>query len=233
MAENIDNLEVSKFNDAQVHWWDHNGPMKVLHQINPLRLAYIQQFSDLQNKSVLDIGCGGGILSIAMAQQGAIVHGIDANPSAIAVAHNKAQELEITATFQEILLEDFAKSRKKQFDVVTCLELLEHVPQPELIIEQAKKLLKPDGLIILSTINRTPKAYLLAILGAEYVLGIIPRQTHDYQKFIKPSELENWLSQQQLKLIDITGMTYNPFTGSAALASNVDVNYLMAAKPYS
>lgn len=223
----IDLQEVNKFAQLATQWWDLHGPLKTLHDINPIRLSFILSHGDLNDKRVLDVGCGGGILCEAMAKAGAYVTGIDAECDAIgaAQAHAQAQQLEIN--YQCMPVEEY---EGELFDVVTCMEMLEHVQQPELVLEHCRRLLKPGGLLFLSTINRTAKAYASAIIAAEYVLRLLPRQTHDYTKFIKPSELSAIGRKLGLSLVEMKGMAYNPFTHDASLSDDVAVNYLMVLR---
>lgn len=221
----IDSQEIDKFAQHSQHWWDKDGPLKTLHDINEARLEFISRQTDLSSLSVLDVGCGGGILCEAMSKRGAQVTGIDAEPEAIRIAKQHASEHQQVIDYFCTPVEDFDT---KSFDVVTCMEMLEHVQNPELVLEHCKRLLKPGGLLFLSTINRTFKAYTTAIIAAEYVLNLLPRQTHDYNKFIKPSELVAISRRLDLNLIDLSGLDYNPFTRKATLSTNVSVNYLLA-----
>jgi 2-polyprenyl-6-hydroxyphenyl methylase/3-demethylubiquinone-9 3-methyltransferase len=229
MTSNVDNAEVTKFDDLARSWWDPNSEFKPLHEINPLRLDYIAQRATLNHARVLDVGCGGGILTEALAKSGAVVSGIDMAPKPLEVAKLHRFESELDIEYLKSTVEDYADQHEGEFDVVTCLEMLEHVPSPDSVIEACKRLLKPGGHLFLSTINRNPKAYGLMVLGAEYLLNMLPRGTHDYQKFIKPSELASSLRQHQFELLDITGMTYNPITKRYSLGSDTDVNYLIHA----
>lgn len=221
----IDKLEVEKFAQHAKHWWDKEGPLKTLHDINPIRLDFIRAFSPLSGLKVLDIGCGGGILCEALAKAGAQVTGIDVEKDAIEAAKAHAQQSQLTIDYFCEPIETFEHSG---FDVVTCMELLEHVHSPDLILQHATRLSKPQGLLFLSTISRTIKAYARAILAAEYVLNIVPKQTHDYQKFIKPSELVALCRSLDWNLLDMQGMGYNPFSRKAFLQEDVSVNYLLA-----
>ena len=225
---NVDPKEIAKFSSND-HWWDTNGAFKPLHDINPIRLAFIQQQAALSDKTVLDIGCGGGILAESLAKSGAKVTGIDLNEQALTQAKAHATLKHLDMTYELTSVEDFAHS-PQQFDVITCMELLEHVPDPSSIIKAAKKLIKPHGQLFFSTINRNPKAFLLAIVGAEYVLNYLPKGTHSYQKFIRPSELSAWLRQQNLIVTKIAGMQYNTLTKIYRLTNDPSVNYLLAAK---
>jgi len=227
VTTNVDQAEINKFDKLAEKWWDAQGECKPLHDINPLRLKFIQQHSILKQHTVLDVGCGGGILSESLAEDGANVTAIDASDKAIAVADAHAKQNHLDINYQRTTIEDFAQKNTTQFDVITCMELLEHVPNPGSIIATCADLLKPGGIVFFSTINRTLKAYLFAIIGAEYVLNLLPRGTHDYTKFIRPAELEEIAKQSDLKLASMTGMTYNPLTQSYRLTKNVDVNYLI------
>jgi 2-polyprenyl-6-hydroxyphenyl methylase/3-demethylubiquinone-9 3-methyltransferase len=225
---NVDPIEIEKFQSIASRWWDPQSEFKPLHEINPLRVDYIEQRTGtLAGKKVLDIGCGGGILSEAMAHKGAIVTGIDMGEMALKVAKMHLHESELKIDYQMITAEQFAQQNPGEFDIVTCLEMLEHVPDPASIVAAAAILLKPGGQLFFSTINRNPKAFVLAILGAEYILNMLPKGTHEYKKFIKPSELASAVRANQMEVIDITGMTYNPITKHYKLGPDVDVNYLM------
>ncbi len=225
---NVDPLEIEKFQSIASRWWDPESEFKPLHQINPLRLDYIETgFGPLKGKKILDIGCGGGILTEAMALKGARVTGIDMAEMAIKVAKMHLHESKLDIDYEKITAEEFAQKNTGKFDLVTCLEMLEHVPDPTAIINAAKTLLKPDGQLFLSTINRNPKSFVLAIVGAEYILNLLPRGTHEYDKFIKPSELACAVRANQMEVLDITGMTYNPLSKRYKLGRDVDVNYLM------
>ncbi len=228
MSQNIDSAEVNKFNRLAQQWWNPEGDFKTLHRINPLRLDYIlQQTGSLKDKTVLDIGCGGGILSESMAKQGALVTAIDLAEDSIAVAREHAQTQSIKIDYVVSSAEDLAENPVARYDVVTCMEMLEHVPEPEQVISACSRLSKPGAHIILSTLNRTFKAFALAIAGAEYILKLLPAGTHEYNKFIRPSELSAWARDVGLDLIDITGVHYNPITHRASLCSDVSVNYMI------
>ena len=228
---NVDPLEIDKFQSIASRWWDPESEFKPLHQINPLRLSYIeQQAAGLDGKRILDVGCGGGILAEALALKGARVTGIDMAELSLKVARLHLHESGLDIDYQLSTVEAFAEQHQAQFDIVTCLELLEHVPDPASIITSATRLLKPGGNLFLSTINRNPKAFALAILGAEYVLKLLPRGTHEYRKFIKPSEIAAQLRKLGLHTSDITGMSYNPVTRRYALGRDIDVNYLLTAR---
>jgi len=226
---NVDRIEISKFSEQAAHWWDLNGQFKSLHDINPLRLNYINERAPLNGKSVIDIGCGGGILTESMAKLGARVTGIDMSEAALQVAKLHQLESGINVEYQLITAEQMAAQRPAQYDVVTCLEMLEHVPDPAAIVKACATLVKPGGHIFFSTINRNLKAYLFAVVGAEYILKLLPQATHDFAKFIRPSELEAWIRQTGLTVKDITGMSYNLFTKEYTLNSDVSVNYLVHA----
>jgi 2-polyprenyl-6-hydroxyphenyl methylase / 3-demethylubiquinone-9 3-methyltransferase len=225
---NVDLLELDKFNQLAHHWWDPNSEFKPLHEINPLRLDYIDGFAGLAEKTVLDVGCGGGILSEGMAGRGAHVTGIDLGAKAIKVAKLHLLESGMRVTYRKIAVEALAKEHPHYFDVVTCMEMLEHVPDPASIVRACAKLAKPGGWVFFSTINRNPKSYLFAVIGAEYVLNLLPKGTHDYAKFIKPSELARMARVAALNVGELIGMTYNPVTKVYALENDTDVNYIMA-----
>lgn len=230
MNPNVDTEELAKFANLAAHWWDTQGELKTLHEMNPIRLGYIMEKVGLQGKNIIDIGCGGGILSESMAAQGAKVTGIDMNESVIQVAKLHQLESRSNVEYLTISAETIAEERPAQYDIVTCLELLEHVPDPGSIIEACAKLVKPGGHVFFSTLNRNPKAYLFAILGAEYVLKLLPKNTHDYAKFIKPSELNNWARQAGLTSEEIKGVAYHPFSKKFELTDDVSINYLFYAR---
>ncbi len=227
---NVDPDEISKFADVAHLWWDKTSEFKPLHIINPLRLSYIKQFSNIHEQSVLDVGCGGGILSEAMALAGAKVTGIDLAEESLNVARLHALESELEITYEQVSAEDFADNNPGKFDLVTCLEMLEHVPDPASIVQSCATLTKPGGQVIFSTINRNPKAWALAIAGAEHILKLLPKGTHEFDRFIKPSELAKFTRSSNLDLYDITGISYNPLTAQYKLTKDVDVNYLMACQ---
>ena len=227
--ENIDPAEIEKFEKLARTWWDLDSEFKPLHDINPLRLGYISQRAQLAGKQALDIGCGGGILTESLARNGAFVTGIDMGTAPLQVARLHRHESDLEIDYQQMTAEAMAQQYPGKFDVVTCLEMLEHVPDPGSVISACRRLLKPNGHLFLSTINRNPKAYLFAIIGGEHLLKLLPPGTHDYQKFIKPSELAKTLRELDLALKDITGMTYNPISQQYKLTSDTDVNYLMHA----
>ncbi|MEE9342332.1 MAG: bifunctional 2-polyprenyl-6-hydroxyphenol methylase/3-demethylubiquinol 3-O-methyltransferase UbiG [Gammaproteobacteria bacterium] len=226
-SQNVDYAEVRKFEEMASRWWDPNSEFKPLHDINPLRLDYINQHAPLKGCHVLDVGCGGGILSESMAKKGAKVTGIDMGEAPLSVAKLHRYESEVDIDYQQTTAEEFAALHPAAFDTVTCLEMLEHVPDPASVIAACARLVKPGGNIFFSTINRNPKAWMLAVVGAEYLLRMLPRGTHDYQKFIKPSELDTWARQSDLQIQNLTGMTYNPLTQAYKLGKDVDVNYLV------
>ena len=223
---NVDAAELAKFNNLASRWWDTEGDFRPLHQINPLRLDWIQERVSLAGKAVVDVGCGGGILAEAMAEAGARVTGIDMADAPLAVARLHQAESGTDVDYRRMRAEDLAAESHGQFDVVTCLEMLEHVPDPAEVIAACRTLVRPGGHVFFSTINRNPKSFLFAIVGAEYVLRLLPRGTHEYQKFILPSELEEWARHAGLSLADSTGLHYNPLTRNYWLAPNVDVNYM-------
>jgi 2-polyprenyl-6-hydroxyphenyl methylase/3-demethylubiquinone-9 3-methyltransferase len=226
MNQNYDTQELAKFTAVAAHWWDPQGELKTLHQINPLRLGYILDKVNLVDKKVVDIGCGGGILSESMAAKGAIVTGIDMNKYVLDVAKLHLLETGQQVEYLHIAAETIAAQRPEQYDIVTCLEMLEHVPDPLSIIKACASLVKPGGHIFFSTLNRNPKAYLFAIVGAEYILKILPKNTHDYAKFIRPSELSAWSRDARLTPQEMRGISYNPLTQQFRLTDDISVNYL-------
>ena len=223
---NVDDLEINKFEALASRWWDPNSEFKPLHDINPLRVNYISQHINLAEKRVLDIGCGGGILAEALAHHGATVTAIDKAEASLSVAKLHLLESQLDISYLDSTAEEFAEAQPAQFDVVTCLEMLEHVPDPSSVVAACQRLVKPGGVVFFSTINRNPKSYLFAIIGAEYLLNLLPRGTHDYAKLIKPSELATWSRQAHLTLRDQIGMGYNPLTKKYFLQNSLDVNYL-------
>ena len=227
---NADQLELDKFSALAHKWWDPNSEFKPLHEINPLRLDYIDQHAQLAGKTVLDVGCGGGILSEGMDGRGAHVTGIDLAEKSLKVARLHLLESGAQVDYQNIPVESLATERPASFDVVTCMEMLEHVPDPQSIVRACAELVKPGGWVFFSTLNRNPKSYLFAILGAEYVLNLLPRGTHDYAKFIKPSELSRYARGAGLEVNDLIGMTYNPLTKVYKLEHDTDVNYIIACR---
>ena len=224
---NVDAAELNKFSELAHKWWDKTSEFKPLHDINPLRLNYIDKAVSLSGKCVLDVGCGGGILSESMAEKGAKVTGIDLGEKALKVAQLHSLDSGVAVDYQLISVEELAEKQPASFDVVTCLEMLEHVPNPASVVAACAKLVKPGGHVFFSTINRNPKAYLFAVIGAEYVLNMLPRGTHDYAKFIKPSELASFMRLADLSLISQIGMSYNLATKHYWLDSNISVNYMM------
>lgn len=230
-SSNVDPAELAKFSELAHRWWDTESEFKPLHLINPLRLAWIQTLAPLNGKKVVDIGCGGGILSDAMARQGAQVLGADLAVKSLKVAQLHALEAGTQGVqYREISAEDLAQEQAGQFDVVTCMEMLEHVPDPASVVRACSALVKPGGWVFFSTLNRNPKSFLFAVVGAEYVLNLLPKGTHEYARMIKPSELADWVRANQLDVMQMKGMTYNPFTRQYALGTDTDVNYLMATQ---
>ncbi len=231
-SPNVDQDEIAKFEALAHRWWDPDSEFKPLHQINPLRLGFIDQIVGLSGKKVLDVGCGGGLLSEAMALRGAQVMGVDMGDTPIQVAKLHSAESGITVNYVKTSAETLAadcKNKDQQFDVITCMEMLEHVPDPAVTIQACMALLKPDGHLFLSTLNRNPKSFLFAIVGAEYILKLLPQGTHDYAKLIKPSELAGWVRDAGASVREITGLTYNPFSQQYRLADDVSVNYMVHA----
>jgi 2-polyprenyl-6-hydroxyphenyl methylase/3-demethylubiquinone-9 3-methyltransferase len=226
---NVDPAELQKFATLAHRWWDPASEFKPLHEINPLRLDYIDRIASLSGKAVLDVGCGGGILSEAMAGRGAQVTGIDLGEKALKVAQLHKLESGAAVDYRLVSVEELAEERPESFDVVTCMEMLEHVPNPSAIVGACARLVKPGGQVFFSTLNRNPKSYLLAVIGAEYVLNMLPKGTHDYRKFIKPSELSAWCRQAGLDVAGIMGMSYNPLSKRYWLNSDVSVNYILHA----
>ncbi|MDA7760569.1 bifunctional 2-polyprenyl-6-hydroxyphenol methylase/3-demethylubiquinol 3-O-methyltransferase UbiG [bacterium] len=228
---NVDPNEIRKFEELASRWWDKNSEFKPLHDINPLRANWIDNIAPVAEKKVLDVGCGGGILSESLAQRGAEVTGIDMGDAPLGVAKLHQLESGLSINYQKSTAEDFAKNHENTFDIVTCLEMLEHVPDPSSVINACAKMVKPGGAVFFSTINRNPKAFLLAIVGAEYVLRMLPRGTHEYGKFIRPSELANWSREADLQVNQMTGLLYNPLTKTYKLSpSDVDVNYMISTQ---
>ena len=225
-TDNVDPDEIEKFEKLAGRWWDPNSEFKPLHDINPLRLDYIDRLAPLSGQRIIDIGCGGGLLTEGMAARGAQVTGIDMGKAPLGVARLHQHESGLEIDYQQSTAEQMAAEHKGTFDTVTCLEMLEHVPDPAAVITACAQLIKDDGHVFLSTINRNPKAYLFAVLGAEYLLQLLPKGTHDYTKFIRPSEMEAWARDCGLQLVDIAGMSYNPLTREYKLGTDVSVNYL-------
>ena len=224
---NVDHAEIAKFEALAHRWWDRESEFKPLHEINPLRVNWIDERIGLAGKRVLDVGCGGGILSESMALRGATVTAIDMGEAPLAVARLHQLESGVQVDYRQSTAEALAAEMPGQFDVVTCLEMLEHVPDPASVIQACQRLVKPGGQVFFSTINRNPKAYLLAIIGAEYLLKMLPRGTHDFKKFIRPSELGAWCRGAGLAVKDIVGLTYNPLSKTYKLGNDVDVNYMI------
>ena len=227
---NIDPKEKEKFNKIAEEWWDSSGKFAPLHKINPLRANYISERADLDKKQILDVACGGGLLTEALFKKGGIVSGIDISDVAIHTAKNHAASANIDINYVLGEAEELLPENKGRFDVVTCLEAIEHVPDPNQLVKTCSNLCKKDGDIFFSTINRNPKSFLFAIVGAEYILNLLPKGTHEYEKFIKPSELTTMMENNGLVVKELTGMSYNPITKNYWLGKNVDVNYLIHAK---
>ena len=227
---NVDHQEINKFADLAEQWWDKDGDFKPLHVINPLRANFIKEKVDIENKRILDVGCGGGLLSEALFDFGANVTGIDAAGPGIEVAKIHADNGSKEISYFEKTAEDLLKDESESFDIVTCLEVLEHVPDPCSLVNTCVKLLKPNGHLFLSTINRNPRSWITAIVGAEYIFKLLPKGTHEFEKFIKPSELASFIRDANAKLIEKKGMFYNPLTHNANLNNDLGVNYMMYAK---
>lgn len=231
-SQNIDNTERDKFDAVASGWWDPEGPFRPLHELNPARLKFITDRADLSGAEVLDVGCGGGILAESMARKGGLVTAIDVAPRVLATAKLHLHESGLSIDYREKTVEDQAQETPQAFDVVTCMEMLEHVPDPPSIIQSIQQLLKPGGHGFFSTLNRTPLAFALGIVGAEHIARLLPRGTHRYDRFIRPSELSAWLRDAGMEVQDIVGLHYNPITRSVMLGGNVRVNYLVhASKP--
>jgi len=230
MTQNVDPAELQKFSELAHRWWDPESEFRPLHEINPLRLAYIDDIAALSGKKVIDVGCGGGILAEAMAKCGAQVTGIDLAEKPLQVARLHLLESGLNVTYRNIAVEDLALESPADFDVVTCMEMLEHVPDPAATVRACAELLKPGGHAFFATLNRNLKSYFYAIIGAEYVLNLLPRGTHDYARFIKPSEMAANCRDAGLDVTGIIGMTYNPFSKTYALEANTDVNYILCAR---
>ena len=227
---NVDQSEIAKFSALAHRWWDPNSEFKPLHAINPLRLSWIKSFVNLEGKRAVDIGCGGGILAESLAQSGASTTGIDLSEKALKVAQLHALEVGANLTYRAISAEDLAKEQAGQYDVVTCMEMLEHVPDPASVVQACADLCKPGGTLFFSTLNRNPKSYLFAIIGAEYLLRLLPKGTHEYAKFIKPSELVAFTRAAGLEMRGMKGLSYNPITQVYSLGDDVDVNYMIAVR---
>jgi 2-polyprenyl-6-hydroxyphenyl methylase/3-demethylubiquinone-9 3-methyltransferase len=233
-ASNVDPAEIAKFEALAHRWWDKNSEFKPLHEINPLRANYIDQLSPVADRQLLDVGCGGGILCEAMAQRGAKVSGIDMGEAPLSVARIHQLETGVAVNYRQITAEELAQSEAGRYDIVSCLEMLEHVPDPSSVVRACAALCKPGGHLYFSTLNRNPKSYLFGIIGAEYLLQLLPKGTHDYDKFIKPSELAQWIRDAGLELKGMTGLNYNPLTQKYRLNRNdVSVNYMVHVyKPF-
>ena len=233
MAQNADPAELAKFGALAHRWWDPQGDFRPLHDLNPLRLAWIDGLAPLAGKRVLDVGCGGGILSEAMARAGADVTGIDLSEQPLKVAQLHLLESGLSVRYELISPEEMQKTSSNTFDVVTCMELLEHVPDPSSTVAACANLAKPGGRVFFSTLNRNPKAWLFAVVGAEYLLKMLPRGTHDYARFIKPSELSRWCRDAALEPVELKGMTYNPLTNQYRLGEDCSVNYALCCAKHA
>ena len=230
-TQNVDPNEIRKFEELASRWWDRNSEFKPLHDINPLRANWIDSLAPVAEQRILDIGCGGGILCEALAQRGATVTGIDMGEAPLAVGNLHSLESGVSVTYEQSTAEDYATSHAEAFDTVTCLEMLEHVPDPSSVVAACAAMTKPGGSLFFSTINRNPKSYLLAIIGVEYVLRMLPKGTHEYSKFIRPSELGQWIRDAGLEIDQMTGLLYNPITKTYKLDErDVDVNYMIYAR---
>jgi 2-polyprenyl-6-hydroxyphenyl methylase/3-demethylubiquinone-9 3-methyltransferase len=227
LDQNADPAELAKFGELAHRWWDPQGEFRPLHDLNPLRVAWIAGLATLSGKQVLDVGCGGGILAESMARLGASVTGIDLSEKPLRVAELHLHESGLAVTYRKASAEELAESNPASFDVVTCMEMLEHVPDPARTVAACAKLAQPGGRVFFSTLNRSPKAYLLAVIGAEYLLKMLPRGTHDYARFVKPSELSRWCREAGLRPVELKGMTYNPVTNRYRLGEDCDVNYAL------
>ena len=230
-TQNVDPNEIRKFEELASRWWDRNSEFKPLHDINPLRANWIDSLAPVAEQRILDVGCGGGILCEALAQRGATVTGIDMGEAPLAVGNLHSLESGVSVTYERSTAEDYATSHAEAFDTVTCLEMLEHVPDPSSVVAACAAMTKPGGTLFFSTINRNPKSYLLAIIGVEYVLRMLPKGTHEYSKFIRPSELSQWIRDAGLEIDQMTGLLYNPITKTYKLDErDVDVNYMICAR---
>ena len=230
-TQNVDPNEIRKFEELASRWWDRNSEFKPLHDINPLRANWIDSLAPVAEQRILDVGCGGGILCEGLAQRGATVTGIDMGEAPLAVGNLHSLESGVSVTYEQSTAEDYATSHAEAFDTVTCLEMLEHVPDPSSVVAACAAMTKPGGTLFFSTINRNPKSYLLAIIGVEYVLRMLPKGTHEYSKFIRPSELGQWIRDAGLEIDQMTGLLYNPITKTYKLDErDVDVNYMICAR---
>jgi 2-polyprenyl-6-hydroxyphenyl methylase/3-demethylubiquinone-9 3-methyltransferase len=229
-SNNFSQAELDKFDELAQRWWDPNGPQRALHALNPARLGYVAERVALGDAAVLDVGCGGGLLSAALAQSGARVTAIDLAPNLLKVARLHGLESGIKVDYRQMPVEALAEEAPASFDAITCMEMLEHVPQPDSVIAACARLLKPGGRLFLSTINRTPAAFALAIVGAEYLARVLPKGTHQYRDFIKPSELAKWLREASLEIEDVSGLMYEPWRNGARVVSRTDINYLACAR---
>lgn len=229
-TENVHPEEINKFGSLAEKWWDPNGEFNTLHAVNPLRTSYIQQYCEIENQRIVDVGCGGGILSEALAKLGGSVVGIDMSQDLIEIADLHSLESQLEIDYQKTSAESLAKNSSETFDCVTCMEMLEHVPNPASIVDACARLVKPGGMVFFSTLNRKWKAWMLAIVGAEYLMRMIPKGTHDYKTFIKPSELTAWARQAGLEIQGITGIEYNPLIKQFHLGNDIDVNYIAVFK---
>ena len=230
-TQNVDPNEIRKFEELASRWWDRNSEFKPLHDINPLRANWIDSLAPVAEQRILDVGCGGGILCEALAQRGATVTGIDMGEAPLAVGNLHSLESGVSVTYEQSTAEDYATSHAEAFDTVTCLEMLEHVPDPSSVVAACAAMTKPGGTLFFSTINRNPKSYLLAIIGVEYVLRMLPKGTHEYSKFIRPSELGQWIRDAGLDIDQMTGLLYNPITKTYKLDErDVDVNYMICVR---
>lgn len=227
---NVDADEIARFEALADSWWDPDGPSRPLHEINPLRLNYIDQAVPLPGRTALDVGCGGGLVSEGLARRGAEVTGIDLGEAPLQVARAHAERESVAVEYRRIAVEELAAERPEHYDLVTCLEMLEHVPDPAAVVAACARLTRPGGELVFSTINRNPKSFLFAIVGGEYVLNMVPRGTHEYAKLIRPSELAAWCREAGLEVADTTGMTYNPLTGAYRLGRDLSVNYFLRAR---
>ena len=224
---NVDQAEVNKFSRSVEDWWDTSGDFRTLHMLNPLRVKFIEDYSPIENQTVLDVGCGGGILTEALAAKGAVVTGIDASEQNIFAAKRHMQFSEMNIDYVYATAEEFAAQQTQKFDIITCMELLEHVPDPPALIKACAAMLKQDGHLFMSTLNRTPKSWALGIVAAEYLLNIVPRGTHQHRNFIRPSELFEWSEQAGLRMSDLTGLHFNPLAQTFRLGPGVDINYFV------